>query len=120
AAIELVGDALQMVLDELLDVPLVARLRPATLVVTARLFLELIGDRLEASCTQAVQLTLLAADNGDDRPVRARHDRDERRGVDVAPDANAVGHGLGQRERVPEVVERRGEDGEALGALPLE
>ena len=48
-AIELLGDALEMFLHELLEVSLIPRLRPATLVVRPWLLLELVGDRLESA-----------------------------------------------------------------------
>ena len=109
-----------MLLHELLDVPLVARLRPAALVVPAGLLLEVVADLLQPPCLQPVQVSLLAPDDGDDRPVRARDDGNERREEEVPADLEAVGHGLGQGDRRPEVVEARGEDRRRLRAVTVE
>src|SRR4029078_4868573 len=48
APLDVLGDLLQVVVDELLDVPLVARLRPAALVVAARRVVGLLDDLLES------------------------------------------------------------------------
>src|SRR5436189_2740954 len=104
--VELLRDPLQVFLDELLDVPLVARLRPPALVMPAVLLIELICDRLETSGEQSIQLALLAADDGDDRPVHPRDEGNERSEIELTSRANAVGDRLGKGERVPVVVER--------------
>ena len=67
-----------MVLDARLDVALEPRLRPAALVVAARLLLEVVGDLLQAAAAEPEQLSLLAPDEGDDRPVAAPKQRHER------------------------------------------
>src|SRR5919204_4519097 len=78
AAVEFLRNALEMLLHELLDVTLVARLRPATLVVPSiRLLVEVLRELLQMSGAQAEELTLLASDDRDDRSVRPRDERDE-------------------------------------------
>ena len=112
--------SLQVLVDELLDVPLVAALRPAALVVLPGRLVVVLGDLLEPAGAEAVQLSLFAPDDRDDRPVPAAHERDERRKVEVTADLRAVPDRLRQRERPPEVVEPGREDREALGAVSLE
>jgi len=73
-----------------------------------------LGDLLEPARAEPVQLSLLAPDDCDDRPVPSGHERDERREVEVAADLRAVADGLRQGERPPEVVEPGGEDREPL------
>ena len=109
-----------MLVDELLDVPLVSALRPAALVVLPRRFVVMLGDLVQPAGTETVQLSLLASDDRDDRSFSAAHERDERREVEVVPDLRAVADGLRQRQRPPEVVEPGREDGEPLGAVPVE
>ena len=77
--LQLCGDRLQVVLRELVDVALVPRLRPAALVVLARLFLREVGDLLEPPGAQPVEAQL-AADVRHDRTLSAADERDERRG----------------------------------------
>ena len=80
----------------------------------------MLGDLLEPPGAKTVQLSLLAPDDRDDRPVPPAHERHERREVEVAADLRAVPDGLRQRERPPEVVEPGREDREPLGAVPVE
>jgi hypothetical protein len=47
--VERLGDVLAVLLDEVLDVPLVARLRPAALVMASGLLLAAVDDLLEPS-----------------------------------------------------------------------
>ena len=120
AAIELLRHSLQVLLDEFLDVTLVAALRPAALVVLPGLLVVMLGDLLEPARTEAVQLSLFAPDDRDDRAVPAAHERDERRNVEVTADLRAVPDRLRQRKSSPEVVEPGGEHCEALGPVSLE
>src|SRR5262249_17474517 len=90
APVELLRDALQVLLDELLDVPLVPRLRPTTLIMSSGLLVELVDDWLEPSRTQAIELPLLTPHDRDDRPIHARKERHQRREIEVASDADAV------------------------------
>ena len=99
---------------------LVARLRPATLVVLPGLLIEEIDDLLQASRLQPVDLSLLASDDGDDRSVRARDYRNERSEKELVPDLVAVARGLWQRERRPEVVQPRSEHCDRSRPVPLE
>ena len=109
-----------MLVHELLDVPLVARLRPAALVVPPGRVLGAVDDLLELSGAQPEQLTALAPDDRDDRAVPAPDERHERREVELAPDAHLVGDRLGQREHAPDVVEAGDEDREPLGPVARE
>jgi hypothetical protein len=79
-----------MLLDELLDVALVATLRPPALVVLTGLLVVVLRYLLEAPGTQPIELSLLATDDGDDRSVRVRDERYERREVEAVPDSDAV------------------------------
>ena len=81
--VELLGDLLQVLVDELLDVALVARLRPAALVVPAGLLVVVLGDLLEPPAAQPVELAALAADDGDERALAAADERHERREVEA-------------------------------------
>ena len=105
-AVELRGDVLQVLRDELLDVPRVARLRPAALVVPARLILGPVDDLLEPTCAEAKDLAALAADERDDRAVVAADELRERREVEAAADVHVVQDRPGDRNR-PEEVARR-------------
>ena len=71
ARVERVGDLAQMLLDDVLDVPLVARLRPAALVVAAGHVLALVRDLDRAAAAQPEDLAALAPDGRDERAVRA-------------------------------------------------
>ena len=97
--VELRGDVLQVLGDELLDVARVARLRPAALVVAARLVLGAVDDLLEPPGAKAEDLAALAADEGDDRAVVAADELRERREMETAAYVHLVRHGAGQRER---------------------
>ena len=55
----------------------------------------MLADFLEAPGPEAVQLALLATDDCNDRPVRTRDERHERREMELAPDLDTVGDGLG-------------------------
>src|SRR5512132_470417 len=77
---------------ELVRPPLDARLRPAPLVVPARLLLEQVGDLVQASCAQAVEAALLARNDGDYRALSAADKRHERGQVELASDLELVRH----------------------------
>ncbi len=100
--------------------PLVATLRPTALVVLPGLLVIVFRDLLEPSGAETVELSLLAPDDGNDRPVPAAHQWDERRQVEVTADLRAVPDRLRKRERPPEVVEPGREDRKALRAVSLE
>jgi thioredoxin reductase (NADPH) len=118
--VELVRDLAQVFLHELLDVPLVARLRPAALVVLPRLLLRVICDRLETPGMQTVELSQFAAQGHHQRALSPPDEGDERGEIELASHLCFVAHRLGQRERPPEVVETRAEDRQPMGALPRE
>src|SRR5580765_832250 len=120
ALVDVLGDLLQVVVDELLDVPLVARLRPAALVVAARRLVVLVDDLLESAGAQAVEVAALAADEDDERSLPAPHQGDERLEVEAAADLDRVRDAGAQRQRHPEVVERRAEDRQSERAVAVE
>ena len=95
AAVQFLGHAFQVFVDEVFDVAAIPRLRPAALVVLAGLFIEVLDQLLEASRAQPTQLTLLATDDRHDRPIGPGHERHERRELEVSPDLHLVGNGLG-------------------------
>ena len=119
-AVKRLRDVFQVVVHELLDVTLVARLRPAALVVTSRLVLEMLRDLFQAAGAKAIDITALAADDGDEGTLAPADQRNERRQVEAPPDLDHVWHALAQCQRPPEIVEIRREDREAVGALPVE
>src|SRR4051812_9072986 len=96
--------------DDLVDVALVARLRPPALRVLVRRLLELVLDLLEPSAAQPVELAALAADDGDERALAAAEQPEQRREVQRFREPNVVGDGTRQRQRQPQVVELRAED----------
>ena len=97
-AIELRGDVLQVLGDELLEVPLVPRLRNAALVAAARLVLRSVDDLLEPPRAKAKDLAALAADERDDRAVVAADELRERREVEAAADVHVVRRPTRRRE----------------------
>src|SRR5215831_481096 len=109
-----------MVLDELLDVPLVARLRPATLVVAAGRLVELVRKLLEPPAAKPVEIAALAADERDEHAVAAPDQRNERRQVERAADLHEVGNALAERQRLPDVVEPGAEEGVPVRAVAAE
>ena len=120
ARVECVGDAAPVPFDDLVDVALVARLRPASLVVPARHLLGLVRDLDEDAVLQAVDVAALAADGGDERRVAPPHEARERREVELGRDAHVVRNRVGGRQGAPEVVQPRREDRHPPGALPVE
>src|SRR5262245_8875658 len=69
--VELVGHFPEMPAHELLDVSLVARLRPAALVVPPRLLLRPVDELAEPSALQTEQPALLPANDGNECAVTA-------------------------------------------------
>ncbi len=109
-----------MLVDERFDMPLIARLRPAALVVAAGRLVELVDELLEPAGAQDVDGSPLTADNRDQRSVAAADERDERREVELAANGDLVGHWIAQRQCPPCVVEPGAEDGDAAGAVSVE
>ena len=120
ASVEGLRDALQVPVDECLDVPLVPRLRPAALVVPARRLFRPVGDLDEPAAAHSEDLAALASHEGDERAVAAANEPHERREVHLLVHANAVRHRLREVVRAPEVVGPRREDGRALRAVAVE
>src|SRR6266487_3679331 len=109
-----------MILNELLDVPLVARLRPAALVVAARRVVVLFDDLFEPPGPEPVEFAALAADEGDQHAVVTADERHERREVELEVDQGKVGNALAESERVPRAVETVAEHREPVRALAAE
>src|SRR2546421_1807885 len=109
-----------MVLDELLDVPLVARLRPAALVVAAGRVVVLLDDLFEPPGAEPVEVASFAADEGDEHAVVAADERHERREVELEVDQGKIGHAIAEGERVPRAVDAVAEDREPARALAAE
>jgi len=118
--IEPVRDLTQVLLNELLYVALVARLRPAALIVLPRLVLGVILDFLESAGVQAVELAALSSDNDHQGAFPAPDEGNERREIELAPHLGVVPDRLGQRERPPDVVEARTEDRQPVRAVAPE
>src|SRR5256885_13805055 len=79
AGVERVRDPPPVPFDDLVDVALVARLRPAALVVSPGYVLGLVCDLDESPAAQAEHLAALAADRGDEDPVAPPDQPGERR-----------------------------------------
>jgi hypothetical protein len=118
--VERVGDLLEMLANLRLDVALVARLRPASLIVLARLLLGVVGQILEPASAQAVEVPPLATDHDDEGALPAPDERYERSQVEPSPDVDLVRNGFGEGKGPPDVVEPGGEDCEAVRPVPLE
>ncbi len=118
--VELLGDRPQVFVREAVDVALGACLRPATLVVPARLVVRSVDDFLEPAVVQTVDVAALAADRGNENALTAPDERNERREVELAVHADIVGDRLSQPERPPELVESGTEDGQPADALAAE
>jgi hypothetical protein len=116
-AVELLCDLLQMLVDERLDMTPEARLRPAALIVLSRLFLGVIGDFLEPSAPQSVELAALTAHDDDKCAFTASHERHEGRQIELPSHFHLIRNCLGQRQRPPDVVEAGAEDREAVGPV---
>ena len=120
APVERLRDATPVAVDDLVDVSLVPRLRPAALIVLPGHVVAFVGDLDEAAAVEPVHLAALAADGSDERVPGAAREPRERRKVELCLELHLVGDGIRQRDRAPEVVERRGEDGDAAHPLTLE
>src|SRR5262245_59102634 len=118
-AIDLVADGLQVVKDNVLDVPLVAGLRPAALVVLSGNLLRLVRDLLQASVAQLVDKAALPRDDRDECAVPLAELPDEGREPQLRADLPAVG-GREQRHDAEEIVRPRREDGEGPSAVAVE
>jgi hypothetical protein len=64
-----------MVVDELVDVPLEARLRPPALVVAPGRLVRLLDELLEAPRAEPVDVAALAPDEDDERALAAARGR---------------------------------------------
>src|SRR5436190_22324968 len=109
-----------MVRRQLLDVPLVAGLRPAALVVAARRLVELVDELLELARAQDVHGSAFATNDGDQRAVPAPHERDERGQVELPGNRDLVVDRITERERPPGVVETCYEHGGRARAVAVE
>ena len=118
--VERLGDLAQMLAHLCLDVALVARLRPASLVVPALLLLGVVGEILEPPAPKTVEAAALAPDDDDESALPAADQRHERGQVERAPHAHVVRHGLREGKRAPDVVQAGREDCEALRTVPFE
>src|SRR5207253_1216192 len=85
-------DVAQVVVDQLFDVPLVARLRPAALVVPAGLLVEALLDLLEPAVRQTVEIAPLAPDVRHERAVALPDEPHERGEVERAPELDEIRH----------------------------
>ena len=118
--IEPVRNLTQVLLDELLDVALVTRLRPAALIVLPRLVLRVILDLLESPGMQAVEVTALSSDDDHQRAFPPTDEGNERREIQLAPHLGVVRDRLGQREWPPDVVEASAKDRQTVCAIARE
>jgi thioredoxin reductase (NADPH) len=118
--IELIRNLTQVLLDELLDVALVARLRPAALIVLPRLVLGVVRDFLESTGMQAVELAALSSHDDDQRAFPTTDEGNERREIELPPHLGVVRDRLGQRKRPPHVVEPGAEDRQSMSAVARE
>jgi hypothetical protein len=83
--------------DEVVDVALVARLRPAALIVPARDVVALVDDLLEPAVGEAVDRPALAGDDGDQGAVVSAEAAGDRAEVERAADLDGVADRLRQR-----------------------
>ena len=82
-----------MAVDDRLDVPLEARLRPAALVVAARNVGSLVHQRDEAAAVEPIHVAALPTDVSDERAVAPADDSRERSEIELGSDASLVVHG---------------------------
>ena len=118
--LELLRDSLVVLEVEVLDVALVAGLRPAALVMPPLRLLGTVGDLLEPAAAQREHAALLAADDGDDRAVPAADQRHERAEQEVVGDAGGVRDPPRQREHAPDIVQPRREDRQPMSTVTIE
>src|SRR5439155_3299283 len=119
APVERLRDATPVAVDDLVDVSLVPRLRPAALIVLPGHVVAFVGDLDEAAAVEPVHLAALAADGSDERVPGAARETRQRRKVELGLGLHLVGGRRRQRERAPEVVAPRGEGGHAARPLTL-
>src|SRR5947209_8049966 len=108
-----------MLVDERFDVPLVARLRPAALVVAPGRLVELVDELLEPAGAEDVDRSALAADDRNQRSVPPTDERDERREEELPADGDLVGHRIAERQCPPCVVEPGAEERDAARAVAV-
>ena len=120
AAIERVGHVPQVPVDDRLDVPLVARLRPAALVVAAGDVCRLVRERDQLAGAESIDVATLASDVRHERAVAVSDEANERREVELLRDAGLVVDRPRQRQRQEEVVALRAEQGHATNPLSAE
>ncbi len=116
--VDLAAHRLQVPVDELVEVSLVASLRPAPLVVLPRLLLALVGDLDETARLEAKDTPPLARNDRDERPLAGER-VGERRHVERPRDLDGVAERAHERNGL-EHVRRGREDRVAAGAVPLE
>jgi hypothetical protein len=114
------GHPAEVVGGELVDVPLEPGLRPAPLVVAARLLLAQVRVPLEPAGPEPVDAPPLTVHDRHERAVSAADERRQRRQVEIALDLDPVWNGFGELQRDPDVVETRAEEGEPVRAVALE
>src|SRR5581483_5197671 len=120
AAVERPGDVAKVTVDDRLDVPLVAPLRPAALVVAAGNLGGLVRERDQLAVAEPVDVAALASDVRDEGAVAATDEADERSEVELGRDPRLVLHRQRQGQREEQVVEPGSEYGDAARALPAE
>ena len=109
-----------MPVDDRLDVALVARLRPAALVVTAGNVRRLVHERDQPAAAEPIDVAALPSDVRHERTVPAPDEADERRQVELLRDPRLVLDRPRQQKRQEEVVELRREHRNAPDALAAE
>jgi len=97
--------SLQVLIDDVLDMTLVPRLRPASLVVAAGHIGALVRDIDEGRAAQAEHLAALAPDCRDERPVTTDVRR-QRSQVQLIGDLHVVGNAARQRASVLQKLSR--------------
>src|SRR5512133_2283899 len=109
-----------MPVDDRLDVPLVARLRPAALVVAAGYVRRLVRERDQLSGAEPIDVPALASDVRDERAVAVSDEADERREIELLRDAGLIIDRPRQWQRQEEVVVLRAEHGHTTNTLSAE
>src|SRR4051794_1149591 len=109
-----------MPVDDRLDVPLVARLRPAALIVATGDVRRLVRERDQLSGAELIDIPALASDVRDERAVAVSDEANERREVELLRDAGLVVDRPRQRQRQEEIVLLGAEHGHAANSLSAE
>src|SRR6266540_2398335 len=120
ARLERLGHAPEVLADDVLDVALVVRLRPAALVVPARSLLGPVGELDELPRAEVVDLAALTAHERDEDTLATADEPGEGREIQLGADLHLVLERLRDGDGAPEVVERGREDGEAADAVAVE